>query len=88
MPAYLEFPPDLFGQNLRKHGFVLVHIAVVCYMFYCLAVVCDNYFLPALEECAEVRTFIRSFFRTFLKAPILHIFHFTRQLFPHELFDE
>lgn len=53
-PAYLEFPPDLFGQKLRSRGFVLVHLAVVCYMFYCLAVVCDNYFLPALEECAQV----------------------------------
>lgn len=54
-PAYLEFPPDIFGQFLRKHGFVLVHLVVVCYMFYCLAVVCDNYFLPSLEQCAQVR---------------------------------
>lgn len=53
-PAYLEFPPDLFGQTLRKYGFVIIHIATVCYMFYCLAVVCDNYFLPSLEECAVV----------------------------------
>ena len=53
-PAYLEFPPDIFGQKWRARGFVLVHVAVVCYMFYCLAVVCDNYFLPALEECAQV----------------------------------
>lgn len=53
-PAYLEFPPDIFGQKWRSRGFVIIHIAVVCYMFYCLAVVCDNYFLPALEECAQV----------------------------------
>ncbi|KAI1286170.1 Sodium/potassium/calcium exchanger 3 [Halotydeus destructor] len=53
MPAYLQFPPDLFGNYLRTRGFIIVHFAIVCYMFYCLAVVCDNYFLPALEACAE-----------------------------------
>ncbi|RWS17745.1 Sodium/potassium/calcium exchanger-like protein [Dinothrombium tinctorium] len=52
-PAYKEFPPDIFGQTLRSHGFIIVHIAVACYMFYCLAIVCDHYFLPSLEECAQ-----------------------------------
>ena len=51
--AFLEFPPDLFNQFLRSHGFIVVHILVSCYMFYCLAVVCDNYFLPSLEECSH-----------------------------------
>lgn len=51
--AFLEFPPDLFNQFLRSHGFVTIHILVSCYMFYCLAVVCDNYFLPSLEECSH-----------------------------------
>jgi hypothetical protein len=51
--AFLEFPPDLFNQFLRSHGFVVIHILVSCYMFYCLAVVCDNYFLPSLEECSS-----------------------------------
>lgn len=52
-PAYEEFPPDLFGHWARAHGLIVVHIAVVCYMFYCLAVVCDHYFLPSLEQCAQ-----------------------------------
>jgi hypothetical protein len=52
-PAYKEFPPDLFGQWLRARGFILVHILVVCYMFFCLAVVCDRHFLPSLEVCAQ-----------------------------------
>lgn len=65
-PAYLQFPPDIFGQWLRSHGFVIVHFGVVCYMFYCLAVVCDNYFLPSLEECAKVRTVQTSIFNNYL----------------------
>lgn len=52
-PAYKEFPPDIFGQWLRSHGFILVHIIVACYMFFCLAVVCDRHFLPSLELCAQ-----------------------------------
>ncbi|XP_074601614.1 sodium/potassium/calcium exchanger 4-like [Brevipalpus obovatus] len=51
-PAYKEFPNDIFGHKLRKHGFIIIHIAVACYMFYCLAIVCDHYFLTSLEECA------------------------------------
>lgn len=51
-PAYMEFPPDLFSDRARSRGAIIIHIAVVCYMFYCLAVVCDHYFLPSLEECS------------------------------------
>lgn len=48
-----EFPPDLFGHKLRVRGFIIIHILVVCYMFFCLAVVCDQYFLPSLELCSS-----------------------------------
>ncbi|RWS24771.1 Sodium/potassium/calcium exchanger-like protein, partial [Leptotrombidium deliense] len=51
--AYREFPRDIFGQKWRSRGFIIIHIAVVFYMFYCLAVVCDHYFLPSLEECSQ-----------------------------------
>ena len=51
--AYKEFPSDLFGHKLRSRGFILVHILVTIYMFFCLAVVCDNYFLPSLELCSS-----------------------------------
>lgn len=51
-PAYMEFPSDLFSNRSRSRGAILIHILVVCYMFYCLAVVCDHYFLPSLEECS------------------------------------
>ncbi|KAK8781605.1 hypothetical protein V5799_017059, partial [Amblyomma americanum] len=50
-PAYHEFPPDLFSHEARARGGVIVHILVVLYMFYALAVVCDDYFIASLEEC-------------------------------------
>ncbi|KAH7971837.1 hypothetical protein HPB52_003460 [Rhipicephalus sanguineus] len=51
MWAYHEFPPDLFSHEARARGGVVVHILVVLYMFYALAVVCDDYFIASLEEC-------------------------------------
>lgn len=50
--AYLEFPQDLIGNKWRSRGLVVVHLAVVCYMFYSLALVCERYFMPSLEEFA------------------------------------
>lgn len=51
--AYLEFPRDLIGNKWRARGGVLVHLCVVCYMFYALALVCERYFMPSLEEFAQ-----------------------------------
>lgn len=50
-PAYHEFPPDLFNNYQRSRGAIIVHILVVFYMFYAVAVVCDDYFIASLEEC-------------------------------------
>ncbi|XP_035217782.1 sodium/potassium/calcium exchanger 3-like, partial [Stegodyphus dumicola] len=52
-PAYHEFPPDLFTHEQRAHGAVIIHIAVIVYMFYAVAVVCDDYFVASLEECCS-----------------------------------
>lgn len=51
--AYLEFPRDLIGNKWRARGFVIIHLVVVCYMFYSLALVCERYFMPSLEEFAQ-----------------------------------
>lgn len=51
--AYLEFPHDIIGNKWRARGFVVIHIGIVCYMFYSLALVCEKYFMPALEEFAQ-----------------------------------
>lgn len=51
--AYLEFPRDMIGSKWRGRGLILIHIAVVCYMFYSLALVCERYFMPSLEEFSQ-----------------------------------
>lgn len=51
--AFLEFPPDFIGDKWRSRGLVLIHLLIVCYMFYSLALVCERYFMPSLEEFAQ-----------------------------------
>ena len=41
------------GNVYRKHGGVIIHILVATYMFVGLAIVCDDYFVPALDRIAE-----------------------------------
>ncbi|XP_072424428.1 sodium/potassium/calcium exchanger 4-like isoform X1 [Chiloscyllium punctatum] len=52
-PAIHEFPSDLFTNKERQQGGVLLHIAGAVYMFYALAIVCDDFFVPALEKICE-----------------------------------
>ncbi|XP_059953917.1 sodium/potassium/calcium exchanger 4 isoform X2 [Mesoplodon densirostris] len=52
-PAIHEFPADLFSNNERQHGAVLLHILGALYMFYALAIVCDDFFVPSLEKICE-----------------------------------
>ncbi len=40
-------------DTIRYKGGVLVHIFGVAYMFFALAVVCDEYFVPALDVMVE-----------------------------------
>ncbi|XP_025775168.1 sodium/potassium/calcium exchanger 4 [Puma concolor] len=54
-PAIHEFPTDLFSNKERQHGAVLLHILGALYMFYALAIVCDDFFVPSLEKICEVR---------------------------------
>ncbi|XP_061038803.1 sodium/potassium/calcium exchanger 4 isoform X1 [Eubalaena glacialis] len=52
-PAIHEFPTDLFSNSERQHGAVLLHILGALYMFYALAIVCDDFFVPSLEKICE-----------------------------------
>uniref|UniRef100_A0A8C9Y7Q4 Sodium/calcium exchanger membrane region domain-containing protein n=1 Tax=Sander lucioperca TaxID=283035 RepID=A0A8C9Y7Q4_SANLU len=45
-----EFPQDIFTKEQRKKGAVCLH---AIYMFYALAIVCDDYFVPSLEKISE-----------------------------------
>ncbi|XP_034536651.1 sodium/potassium/calcium exchanger 1-like isoform X3 [Notolabrus celidotus] len=44
-----DFPEDLFTVEQRKQGWVVLHIVGLVYMFAALAIVCDEFFVPALE---------------------------------------
>jgi len=51
--AIHDFPPDLFTQSQRRHGALVFHFLVSIYIFYAIALVCDDYFVPAIESICE-----------------------------------
>lgn len=52
-PAIHEFPQDVFTNDERKSGAVLLHIVAALYMFLALAITCDEYFVTSLEKICE-----------------------------------
>uniref|UniRef100_A0A4W6FA81 Solute carrier family 24 member 3 n=1 Tax=Lates calcarifer TaxID=8187 RepID=A0A4W6FA81_LATCA len=52
-PAIHEFPRDYFTNQERAEGAVGLHVLCAVYMFYALALVCDDYFVPSLEKICE-----------------------------------
>ncbi|XP_044061143.1 sodium/potassium/calcium exchanger 3-like isoform X7 [Siniperca chuatsi] len=51
--AVSDFPEDIFTQEQRRQGAVLLHALCAIYMFHALAIVCDVYFVPSLEKVSE-----------------------------------
>nr|CAI5827521.1 unnamed protein product [Callosobruchus analis] len=51
--AILEFPPDGLTREQRKHGWILLHCVLACYCFTLLAIVCDDYFVPAIKKFCD-----------------------------------
>ncbi|KAL3282934.1 hypothetical protein HHI36_006092 [Cryptolaemus montrouzieri] len=49
-PAIDDFPRDFFTEEQRKDGGVAVHVLLSLYLFVALAVVCDKFFVPAVEK--------------------------------------
>lgn len=47
------FPTDLFSLEERRRGALLLHVLGVMYMFVALAIVCDEFFVPALDVIIE-----------------------------------
>lgn len=43
-----EYPEDIFSVEDRRQGWVILHIIGMMYMFISLAIVCDEFFVPAL----------------------------------------
>lgn len=53
-PSISDFPNDFMSQHQRFHqGGITVHILLAFYMFAALAIVCDEYFVPSLEQISE-----------------------------------
>ncbi|KAM4611405.1 sodium/potassium/calcium exchanger 2 [Polymixia lowei] len=48
-----EYPADLFSLEARRQGAVLLHMFGMLYMFIALAIVCDEFFVPALTVITE-----------------------------------
>ncbi|KAM6306714.1 sodium/potassium/calcium exchanger 1 [Podargus strigoides] len=48
-----EYPEDLFSVEERRQGWVVLHIFGMIYVFVALAIVCDEYFVPALGVITE-----------------------------------
>ncbi|XP_078020343.1 sodium/potassium/calcium exchanger 2 isoform X7 [Epinephelus lanceolatus] len=48
-----EYPPDIFTLEERRQGAVLLHMFGMIYMFIALAIVCDEFFVPALTVITE-----------------------------------
>ena len=49
-----QYPPDVFSIEDRKKGAVVLHIIGMIYMFVALAIVCDEFFVPALSVIIEL----------------------------------
>uniref|UniRef100_A0A3P9IJS8 Sodium/potassium/calcium exchanger 1 n=1 Tax=Oryzias latipes TaxID=8090 RepID=A0A3P9IJS8_ORYLA len=43
-----DYPEDIFSIEDRRRGWVILHILGMVYMFVSLAIVCDEFFVPAL----------------------------------------
>ncbi|KAM9530550.1 sodium/potassium/calcium exchanger 2-like [Salvelinus alpinus] len=48
-----DYPTDLFNLEERRQGAVCLHMFGMLYMFIALAIVCDEFFVPALTVITE-----------------------------------
>jgi len=47
------YPTDAFTECQLKNGAVILHVMGLFYTFLAIAIVCDEFFVPAIEECVE-----------------------------------
>jgi sodium/potassium/calcium exchanger 2 len=48
-----NYPEDIFSLEERRDGAVVLHVIGMIYMFVALAIVCDEFFVPALGVITE-----------------------------------
>ncbi|CAH2985432.1 unnamed protein product [Chilo suppressalis] len=49
-PAIDDFPTGLFTDLQRQHGAIVLHAFISLYLFIALAVVCEKFFVPAVDR--------------------------------------
>lgn len=49
-PAIDDFPAGFFSEVQRQHGALVLHALLSVYLFVALAVVCDKFFVPAVDR--------------------------------------
>ncbi|XP_046977385.1 sodium/potassium/calcium exchanger 4 isoform X1 [Vanessa cardui] len=49
-PAIDDFPAGFFTEIQRQHGAIVLHAFISIYLFLALAVVCDKFFVPAVDR--------------------------------------
>jgi K+-dependent Na+/Ca+ exchanger-like protein len=47
------YPKEIFTQEEKKSGALILYVVGVVYMFFALAIVCDEFFVPSLEVIVE-----------------------------------
>ncbi|XP_041464292.1 sodium/potassium/calcium exchanger 2-like [Lytechinus variegatus] len=47
------YPIDIFSVEQKKNGAIVLHIILMVYMFVALAIVCDEFFVPALSVITD-----------------------------------
>lgn len=52
-PAIEQFPRTLMGPTWRRHGGLIIHLAVAVFTFFGLAIVCEDYFVASLDRICE-----------------------------------
>lgn len=52
-PAIEQFPPSPMGPWGRRHGGLIIHVAIAVFTFFGLAIVCDDYFVASLDRICE-----------------------------------
>ena len=77
-PAVTQFPSPGFNKKSRQHGAVIIYILVAVYMFIGLAIVCDDYFVPALTRVSDGE--IKLLYAFYTNYPILYSDHYVRWL--------
>ncbi|XP_066913377.1 LOW QUALITY PROTEIN: sodium/potassium/calcium exchanger 2-like [Clytia hemisphaerica] len=49
-----DYPKDLFTVEQKKNGWIALHVIGVLYMFLALAIICDEFFVPALHVISSI----------------------------------